>query len=111
MKKIVAIAFVSSIVFSLVSASVAEAKPWWNSRVNQRQRHQQGRLYNGADSGALTRREYGRLQAREAKLQRQEWRQRRDGGGLTRQEAARLNREQNQLSKSIYNQKHDEQVR
>ena len=111
MKKIVAIALVSSFALSVIAATSAEAKPWWNSRVNQRQRHQQGRLYNGCENGSLTRRENRRLEGREAKLNRQEYRMRHDGDGLQRGEAMKLNREQNQLSRSIYNQKHDGQTR
>lgn len=110
MKNIVALALVSSFALSMCATTSAEARPYWKKRVNQRQTHQQTRIYNGASNGALTAREARRLEKRQGALAMREARYRHSGAGLTPAEAARLENQQDHLSKSIYKQKHDAQT-
>ena len=113
MKKSLSLIFAAIIMIcGLSSISMAQnrTKPrvW---QVNKRQTHQQGRIYNGINSGELTRRESYRLQREQYQINRMEQRFRRSGEGLSARERVRLAREQNQASRHIYRQKHDEQDR
>lgn len=81
------------------------------ARINQRQHHQQGRIYNGVRSGELTRREAYGLERQQAHIARYEHRSRADGGGLSGAERYRLERMQDRASRNIYRQKHDAQDR
>jgi hypothetical protein len=78
--------------------------------INQRQHEQQLRIRQGVRSGELTRREAARLEAREAKIRRDERHARADGR-ITPRERRHLNRELNHTSRRIYRQKHDNQTR
>lgn len=75
----------------------------------QRDVNQQDRIENGLKSGELNSREASKLEAGEARIDRQEARDMKDGT-LSASEKARLQREQNAESKAIYNQKHDAQT-
>ena len=76
--------------------------------VNQRRENQQDRIAQGVKSGQLTARETGRLENKEAGLNRQIRNDRRnDNGHLTTGERARVNHEQNHLSRDIYRDKHN----
>ncbi len=77
--------------------------------VRQRQANQQRRIGKGVNNGALTPRETGRLEAREAKIQQDKQAAKSDGV-VTNQEKARLAGEQNRASRAIYRQKHDAQT-
>ncbi len=79
--------------------------------VNARERRQERRIHQGVRSGELTRREAGRLQAREARIRVDEAYARRSGGKFTARERARIQREENRASRRIYRQKHDRQDR
>lgn len=107
MKKVAALALALSTFGSLALVSDAEARPYWKTRVNQRQARQQSRLFQGVSNGSLTRRETRHLEKRETKLAVTEARYRRSGNGLSPAEAAKLEQRQDNISKSIYNQKHD----
>jgi hypothetical protein len=78
--------------------------------VRQRQVRQQNRIYQGVNSGALTRGEFRRLEREQYHIQRDKQRSWSDGE-VTRRERARLNRELNHASRDIYREKHDKQVR
>jgi hypothetical protein len=80
------------------------------SEIGKRDREQQKRIGEGIENGSLTANEAGKLESKEAKLNRQEHRMRADGT-MAAQEKAKVNREQNKLSKDIYKQKHDRQRR
>ena len=80
------------------------------SEIGKRDREQQKRIGEGIENGSLTAKEAGKLETKEAKLNKQERRMRADGN-MTPQEKAKVNREQNQLSRNIYHQKHDKQRR
>ncbi len=76
--------------------------------VNGRRFDQQGRIANGIGSGRLTAGETGRLEGREASLNREIHTDRQaNGGSLTPQERRQVNRQQNNLSHSIYDDKHN----
>lgn len=79
--------------------------------INWRLHHQNARIEQGERSGSLTGRESNRLEARDARLRRQEARMRASGGRFTPAERARLQREMNHSSGAIYHQKHDAQHR
>lgn len=90
--------------------TVAAAAPA-DARINQRQGHQQHRIYHGVASGQLTARETVRLERQQARIARYEARSRRDGPGLTARERFRLERMQDRASRNIYRQRHDRQGR
>lgn len=81
-----------------------------NSKIGKRDREQQKRIGEGIENGSLTAKEAGKIETKEAKLNKQENRFRSDGT-VTQKEKAKVNREQNQLSRDIYKQKHDRQHR
>lgn len=81
------------------------------TRIHNRKDQQQARIANGVRSGSLTARETGRIESREARLNRQVRRDRRDGGGLSARERVNIERKQDRLSRDIYRQKHDAQHR
>ncbi len=76
--------------------------------IQQRMQNQERRIQQGVNSGALTPKEAGRLQAREAKIKQDEARMKSDGQ-LTAKERKKLNKELDNASDRIYKQKHDRQ--
>ncbi len=70
--------------------------------------NQQQRIDQGINSGQLTPKEAGRLEAREAKIKQDEARMKSDGK-LTARERKKLNKELDNASERIYKQKHDRQ--
>ena len=101
------IAFAAALLGTATLAAAAPAE----ARINQRQAHQQHRIYNGVASGQLTSREMVRLERQQARIARYEARSRRDGPGLTGRERTRLERMQDRASRNIYRQRHDRQGR
>jgi len=79
--------------------------------VDQRERHQQRRIYQGIESGQLTPRELARLEAQEARIRREEYRYRHNDGHLGPRERADLQRDLNRESGRIYAEQHDGQQR
>jgi hypothetical protein len=80
-------------------------------RVDGREGKQQARIANGAKSGQLTPRETGRLENREANINREVRNDRAGNGGkLTPQERAQVNHQQNNASRQIYNDKHNDRT-
>jgi hypothetical protein len=100
------------LIFAVLAAAVLGAAPASQAAsVNARERAQQARLRQGLRSGALTGREYVRLEAQEARIRAQEFRYRHNDGVLGPRERADLQRHLNQESRRIAQQKHDGQVR
>jgi hypothetical protein len=95
----------------LVAVTTVAAAAPAEARINQRQGHQQHRIYHGVRSGALTGREAWRLERQQARIARYERRSRADGPGLTGRERYRLERMQDRASRNIYRQRHDRQGR
>jgi len=76
--------------------------------VDAREAHQQSRIANGAKSGQLTPRETGRLEKREANINREVRNDRAaNGGKLTPHERAQVSHQQNNASRQIYDDKHN----
>jgi len=79
-------------------------------RINRRERDQQQRIRQGIQSGSLTRREAGRLEAEQGRIRVDEARAKADGH-VSYRERERLDRELDRASRDIYRQKHDQQHR
>ncbi len=77
--------------------------------INKRQVNQQKRIYNGIQSGKLTKRETYGLERQQRHINNVEDRYRTSGDGLSLKERARLTNMQDRASRSIYRQKHDDQ--
>jgi hypothetical protein len=76
--------------------------------IQQRMQNQERRIQQGVNSGTLTPKEAGKLEAREAKIKQDEARMKSDGQ-LTAKERKKLNKELDNASDRIYKQKHDRQ--
>jgi hypothetical protein len=76
--------------------------------IQQRMQNQERRIQQGVNSGALTPKEAGKLESREAKIKQDEARMKSDGQ-LTAKERKKLNKELDNTSDRIYKQKHDRQ--
>ena len=92
------------------SVSFADQAPA-KGRIQARKETQQKRIAKGIENGSVTPKEAAKLEAQEAKLNRQVRRDRADGGGLTPQERAKIEHKQDQMSRKIYRQKHDAQTK
>jgi len=90
-------------------AGFAFAGPAADPRIQQREVNQENRIQQGVQSGQLTPRETGRLEAQQAKIKQDEARMKADGN-LTKAERKKLTREQNRASKNIYRKKHNERA-
>ena len=113
MKKLLGVFFASLLVVVGLAATSASAqtqgrKPWHN--INQRQRNQDKRVYQGIRNGELTPREAARIDRQGDRIDRQEARFRKSGGRLSYRERYKLERELNRESRNIYKQKHDNQT-
>ena len=93
-----------------ISIAMAGAASAGTPRLDRREDHQAGRIYNGVANGELTRHETRRLAAGQVHLRRAEARAKSDGT-VTARERAHLQHEANQQSRRIYRQKHDAQDR
>jgi hypothetical protein len=76
----------------------------------QRNINQQQRIEQGVQSGSLTTREAGKLEAGEAQVSKREARAGADGN-VSAKEQQRVQSAENKQSKRIYRQKHDAQKR
>lgn len=74
--------------------------------IQQREVNQQQRIDQGVQSGQLTPREAGRLEAQQARIKQREARMKADGN-LTAGERAKLSRQQDRASRNIYRKKHN----
>lgn len=110
MKKLVSLGFASLfLILGLTADSFAQNGRYHTG--NKRQRNQQGRIYNGINSGELTRREAYRLERQQYRINRTEQRFRNSGSGLSWRERYILDQRQDRASRNIYRQKHDKQDR
>jgi len=75
-------------------------------RIDRRQEKQEQRIDQGVQSGALTPKEAGRLEAQQARIAQEEARMKADGQ-LTKAERAKLTHDQNRASKTIYRKQHN----
>jgi len=77
--------------------------------INKRQKRQQARIANGVKSGQLTAGETSRLEAREAKIQKDKQAAKADGK-VTPAERRKLRHEENRASGKIYKLKHNDKT-
>ncbi|OPY05351.1 MAG: hypothetical protein A4E67_01988 [Syntrophaceae bacterium PtaB.Bin038] len=111
MNSIFKFAFVAGLTF-LVAAEVAygQAQTYGTNDpgIRQRMQNQERRIDQGVQSGELTPKEAGKLEAEQARIKQAESRMKSDGT-LTGQERNRLHTMQDRSSDRIYRQKHDRQ--
>lgn len=107
MKKVMGILAVGTI--TLMASSFAFAGPTDDPRIQKREQNQEQRIQQGEQSGQLTPREAGRLEAQQTKIKQDEARMKADGT-LTKAERRKLKREQAHASKAIYRKKHNERA-
>jgi hypothetical protein len=74
--------------------------------IEQRMQNQEKRIDQGVESGALTPKEAGNLEAQQARIKQREEHMKADGK-LTPEERLRLTKAQNRASKNIYRKKHN----
>lgn len=110
MKKLIGLGFACALLILGLSADSFAQNGRYRT-VNKRQRYQQGRIYNGINSGELTRREAYRLEKQQYRINRTEQRFRNSGSGLSWRERYILDQRQDRASRRIYRQKHDRQDR
>ena len=91
------------------AAPVAPKDPLATPRIDQRQVNQEKRIDQGIKSGALTSKEAGKLEKREAKIESDKIAAKADGK-VTKAERRKLNREEHHASRAIHRQKHDRQT-
>lgn len=77
--------------------------------IEQRQRNQQHRIYNGIQDGSITPGEAARLEREQARIEHQEQRLKADGD-FTPRERAYIQKRLDRSSRHIYREKHDRQV-
>lgn len=105
MKKALSITTLLAVMGLLIAQPVLAA-----GRDFDRQFHQNQRIYQGINSGELTRGEAQRLHRQQHRIQRH-MRMAWADGTLTRKERVRLERQQNKASRKIYRLKHNNRCR
>jgi hypothetical protein len=78
--------------------------------INRRQHRQQKRIFNGANSGQLTKRETIKLEKEQREI-RHDKREAKADGDVTRKERISLHRQQHRASHHIYRAKHNNRRR
>ncbi len=109
MKKIIGTILTGSIIcmFAVAPAIAANNDPG----IDQREANQQNRINQGVQSGQLTPRETGKLDAQQARIaQREDRMAARNNGNLTTKDKAKLTRQQNRASRHIYAKKHNDKT-
>jgi hypothetical protein len=86
----------------IITPLAAQAGPI-NNRINR----QEVRIYQGVRTGALTPKEYKRLDNRVDNIEAARWRAINSGGKFTKAEQRRINHRLNNTSKAIYRTKHN----
>jgi len=99
MKKMFLGILVGTLVLGTVTIAMAGPFTWRETR-------QQARIYQGADSGQITQREYQLLEQEQGRIEGHRQRAWSDGT-LAPREAYRLTREQNRASRHIWRAKHN----
>jgi CRISPR/Cas system-associated endoribonuclease Cas2 len=107
MKKIVG-TMTAGIVVVLMSG-IALAGPTDDPGIQNREQKQEQRIQQGVQSGQLTPKEAGRLEAQQTKIKQDEERMKADGK-LTKAERKKLKREQGSASENIHKKKHNEKT-
>lgn len=105
MKKIIGVAMAG--VVSLMLSGIALAGPTDDPGIQKREQNQEKRIQQGVQSGQVTPKEAGKLEAQQTRIKQDEERMKADGK-LTKAERKKLKREQNRASGNIYRKKHNE---
>lgn len=109
MKRIVGTILIGSIacMFAVAPAIAANNDPG----VDQRETNQQNRINQGVQSGQITPRETGKLEAQRARImQREERMAARNNGNLRAKDKATLTKQQNRAIRNIYAKKHNDRT-
>lgn len=110
MKRFILTAVIAALSITTVVADDAATKPTDKKpRIANRKDRQQDRVAEGVKDGSLTAKETAKIEAKEAKLNREIRQDRKDGKGLTAKEKAKIEAKQDKMSKEIYKEKHDKQ--
>lgn len=109
--KVIAIAAAAALLIPIATAQETSTATTTTNKatINERRENQQERIGNGVENGSLTAGEAGRLEHKEAALNKEIHTMKSDGN-FTAAERARVHRQQTALSHQIYNQKHDAQT-
>lgn len=99
MKKLISAILSTAVIFTPLAAQAGPI----NNRINR----QEVRIYQGVRTGALTPKEYKRLNNRVDNIESARWRAINSGGKFTKAEQRRINHRLNNTSKSIYRAKHN----
>jgi uncharacterized protein HemX len=94
---------------SLLVSGFAFAGPTDDPKIQKREQNQEKRIQQGEQSGQLTPKEAGRLEAQQTKIKQDEERMKADGK-LTKAERRKLKREQDKANKNIYRKKHNDKT-
>jgi hypothetical protein len=100
--------FSGALIIAFLGIASAVSAQTATPNVTKRQKNQQERIAQGVNSGQLTPKETGHLEAREAKIQQDKKAAKADGT-VTHAERTKLQHEENRTSHAIYRQKHDAQ--
>lgn len=106
MKKIISTILTGTIacMFAVAPSFAANNDPG----IDKREAVQQKRIDQGVQSGQLTPKEAGKLEAQQASIKQKEERMAsKHDGNLTKKEKAKLTKQQNKASKKIYKKKHN----
>lgn len=95
---------------SVLSITAALSTSASADQIDTRQSYQQQRIQQGVRSGQVTRGEYVKLEAEQARIAAMERRAKADGH-VDRREAAQIRSAQNEASRHIYQESHDSQKR
>jgi len=107
MKKVMRLVMAS--VLSVAISGIALAGTTNDPGIQKREQNQEKRIDQGVQSGQLTPKEAGKLEAQQTKIKQDEERMKADGT-LTPAERRKLKREQNRASKNIYRKKHNDKT-
>jgi hypothetical protein len=91
---------------AILAGATAASASGYNDPIDRREYNQERRIERGVRDGSLTRREYYRLEAEQARIRGLEARARRDGV-VTPYERYELRRAQNEASRDIYRERHN----
>ena len=100
---------VATLLFAAATLSQSAIAGTNSPGIDQKQGSQTGRIFQGVDSGELTRPEALRLGLQQGKIYHKEQHFKADGN-FTRRERAAIHRDLLKSSKNIYGQKHDSQI-
>jgi hypothetical protein len=109
MKRLILTAVIAALSTAFAADDTAAKPEDKKGRIATRKDKQQDRVAEGVKDGSLTAKEAAKIEAKEAKLNREIRQDRKDGKGLTPKERAKIEAKQDKMSREIYKEKHDKQ--